>query len=82
MASLDLLNAVQSLLIQFANENTIDLSRDFPKVEDFKMFVVGLTIHIMVKDLGFDPDKAYDVVFGDGHFQKLADELYSKLTAA
>jgi len=48
-----LLNEVQKLLINFANENNISLHAEFGTVEKFKQFVIAFTIKPLKNALKF-----------------------------
>jgi hypothetical protein len=72
-----LLNEVQKLLINFANENNISLHAEFGTVEKFKQFVIAFTIKSLT-DIGVEIAKAYDIVMGDGAYNRLADEVWTK----
>ncbi len=72
-----LLNEVQKLLINFANENNISLQSEFGTVEKFKQFVIAFTIKSLT-DGGVEISKAYDIVMGDGAYSRLANEVWAK----
>ncbi len=82
MASgINLLNQVQRKIIDFANENNIDLRTQFKTVEKFKEFVIAFTIKSLV-DIGMEINKAYDLVMGDGKYEELANSVWQTLSAA
>jgi hypothetical protein len=74
--SLELLNGIQKMLIEFANANQIDLSKEFASVEEFKKFVVALAFDQMVK-LNVPVKDAFDMVLGDGEYDKLAEKVWA-----
>lgn len=75
------INAVRSLIIDFANQNGIDLSSEFKTAEDFKLFVISFCIKTLVS-FGYSTNQAYDVVHGDGAYQQMADSVWDSLKAA
>jgi len=77
----ELLNAIQNMLINFANENAISLADEFGTREKFSQFVFSFTIKSLVDICGLDTKAAYDFVMGDGAFAKLADECWQQLNA-
>ena len=74
--SLELLNGIQKLLLDFANANQIDLRKEFGSVEEFKKFVIAVAFDEMVK-LGVPVKDAFDMVLGEGEFDKLAEKLFA-----
>lgn len=76
--SLELVNAAQKFIIASANEGGINLRDEFETVEDFKKFVIAMTIKTLV-DGGYEVAKAFDLVVGDGAFERLADEVWNNL---
>ena len=76
----ELLNAVQAMLIDFANSNNINLRDEFKSVDQFKQFVIALTVKTLT-DSGIELSKAYDIVFGDGSFEKLANDVWETINA-
>jgi hypothetical protein len=68
--NVQLLNAVQRLLIDCANRNDINLAAEFDGPADFKRFVVGYTYRAL-RDSGMDPENAFDEIFGDGSYMVL-----------
>ncbi len=78
--SLDLLNAAQKFMIDFANKKGINLQDDFKTVDDFKTFVIGYTFKTL-RDIGIETDEAFDLVFGDGAYDKLADDVWNAANA-
>lgn len=73
--SLDLLNKVQRLMIDFANSEGINLQDEFKTVDQFKDFVIAFTF-TSLRNMGIETDKAFDIVFGDGAFDKLAEQVW------
>lgn len=72
-----LLNGIQSLMIDFANKNNINLCDEFGTVENFKKFVVAFAIKTLVEK-GMEIASAYDVVMGDGAYETLVNEVWSR----
>lgn len=75
MDSTELLNKVQRKIIDFANSEGISLQGEFGSVDNFKKFVVAFTIKSLV-DAGTEIDKAYDMVFGSGAYNTLAETVW------
>ena len=73
--SLELLNRVQSLLVDFANENQIDLRAEFGTVDRFKQFVFALTFKTLT-DLGLPADAAFDLTAGAGAYDALVEKTW------
>ena len=74
-----LLNLVQAKVIEFCNRARINLA-DHVSVEQFKCFIVALTVQ-MLQQAGHTLEDAYNIVFGDDAFQKLADDVWETLRA-
>jgi len=74
--SLELLNNVQSLLVEFANKEGINLQADFGTVEEFKKFVISLTFK-MLTDIGVEVKDAYDMVFGEGRYETMVNQIWN-----
>lgn len=72
----DLLNKVQSLLINFANESGISLKSEFGTIDAFKQFVIAFTFK-MLTNLGIETEKAFDLVFGSGEYNALAESVWN-----
>lgn len=75
---LDILNKIQRLLIDFANEQGIILQDEFGSVDKFKKFVIGFTIRSLT-ELGADIKDAFDFVMGDNAYQKMAETIWNDL---
>ena len=73
---MNILNKVQSLMIEFANKNGTNLATEFGTIENFKRFVIGFTLKTLV-DAGVETSKAYDMVFGQGSYEKLANDVWA-----
>lgn len=73
----ELLNEVQKMLIDFANKNSISLHDEFETVEKFKQFVITFTIRSLT-EIGIELSHAYDMVMGDGAYNRLADAVWAK----
>lgn len=71
----ELLNKLQSLIIDFANERGINLQAEFGTVEAFKRFVIGLAFKILV-DAGIGTQAAFDFIFGSGEYDRLAASVW------
>jgi len=74
--STELLNKVQTFMIDFANSKNIRLDREFDSVEQFKQFVIAFTFKTL-REIGIETDTAFDIVFGDGAYAKLAEEVWA-----
>jgi hypothetical protein len=74
MSNTDLLNGIQSIIIDFANREGINLADEFATVQDFKQFVIALTFK-QLTDMGIEVEKAFDMTLGDGQFQAMFDRL-------
>lgn len=80
MNNFEMLNKVQNFLIEFANKNGINLHTQFKSVEEFKMFVVAITIKTLV-DAGVEMQKAFDATLGSGEYDKLANKVWEMANA-
>jgi hypothetical protein len=76
ISHLELLNEVQSMIIDQANKAGIKLSDSFATVEDFKQFVIAFAFRGM-RDAGADVPTAFDSVLGHGEY----DALFDRVTA-
>lgn len=74
-----LLNLVQSKVIEFCNRERINLA-DHGTIEQFKCFIVALTVQLL-QQAGHTMEDAYNIVFGDDAFRKLADDLWETFQA-
>jgi hypothetical protein len=72
MSNTDLLNGIQSIIIDFANREGINLADEFATVQDFKQFVIARTFKQLT---GIEVEKAFDMTLGDGQFQAMFDRL-------
>jgi hypothetical protein len=78
----ELLNAAKDQIIKIANSNSMNLKDEFGTPENFKNFVVSLTIK-MVMDIGkISIQEAFDLVMGGGSFQKMSDDIWTQLNNA
>lgn len=77
MTGTKLLNAIQAKLIEFANDNAISLHDEFGTVAKFKEFVIAFTFKMLI-EVGCTTEKAFDIVFGDGSYNKLAEDVWAK----
>ena len=76
----DLLNRVQRLLIDFANQNSISLDAQFGTVDRFKEFVIAFTFRVLT-DAGMSTEAAFDAIFGGGAYEDLAERTWHTLQA-
>ena len=76
-ANIELLNQVQSMVIDFANRNGISLQDQFGSVEAFKKFVVGMTLKQLV-EAGASVSVAYDAVFGDNSYEDMFERTWAE----
>jgi hypothetical protein len=74
--SLELLNGVKDLLVQFASENNINLRDEFETVDEFKKFTIALTFKQLVA-LGVEVKDAYDMVLGAGQYDELVEKVWN-----
>lgn len=74
---LDLLNKVQRFVIDYSNTHGIQLA-SLGTVQQFKQFIVALTIQTLT-DNGHTMEQAFDIVFGDGSFHKLAEDVWETI---
>jgi hypothetical protein len=75
-ASTNILNAVSANIIDFANNAGIDLRNEFSSKDEFKNFVIGMAFKILVEHAGMAVDKAYDLVFGEGSYDSLVEQVW------
>ena len=78
---LAMLNGVQTLLISEANANGINLADNFATVEDFKKFVITMSIRALV-DAGQEFRTAFEMVLGEGSYETMAHSVYDQINAA
>lgn len=78
--SLQLLNEMNKMLVNTANEKGICLKTEFGTVENFKKFVIAFTFKQLV-DLGYEVKDAFDIVIGDGEYDKLVKRTWTALKA-
>jgi hypothetical protein len=78
--NIELLNKVQSHLIEQATAAGILLSDEFSTTEEFKRFVIGAAFKGL-RDAGASVQVAYDAVIGEGAYENLAGDVYDKHTA-
>ncbi len=81
MASNDYLNAVKSVIIDFANNNNIDLMAEFGSVANFKNWVISFAIKYAI-DNGFDATTAIDMVLGNGTTDQIVSDIITARQAA
>ena len=65
---LDLLNKVQSMFIEHANANGINLAEKFATVQEFKDFIVGVAFKGLC-DAGADVATAFNATVGEGQYE-------------
>lgn len=75
--NLELLNKIQVMLIEFANKNGISLQAEFGTVEKFKQFVMAFTVKAIVDICGMAVNQAWDIVFGSGSYEQLAESVWN-----
>ena len=76
----DILNQVQSKLVEFANNQGISLQAEFGTVDEFKRFVIAFTFKA-ITDLGIEPAKAYDLIFGNGEYAALVERTWNQFNS-
>jgi hypothetical protein len=67
---IELLNKVQSMFIEHANANGINLAEKFATVQEFKDFIVALAFKGLC-DAGADVATAFDATVGEGQYEAL-----------
>ena len=72
----EVLNKVQRLLIDFANEKGISLHDSFKTVDEFKQFVIALCIKTLV-DAGISVQNAMNFIMGDGTYEEIAEKTWN-----
>jgi hypothetical protein len=78
---LQLLNKVQEMLIDFANRKGINLADDFATVQEFKDFVIALTFKLLTEN-GVSTAAAFDMIAGDGAYERSVENLWNHFNAA
>lgn len=76
MNGTELLNKVQAFMVDFANQKGINLKTEFGTVEAFKKFVIAFTFKTLI-DIGLETKAAYDLVFGSGEYEALAERVWA-----
>ena len=74
--SIEILNACQKFIVNYANDNGIVLAVSFASVEDFKKFVFALTFKTLI-DTGMATDEAYDMLMGNGAYEEMAAKVWA-----
>ena len=77
-----LLNAINTMLVDFANEKGIVLADEFGTRDNFAKFVISFTIKQLMQACKMDVTEAYDIVMGDGAFTKLANDVWQSAQTA
>ena len=77
-----LLNTVKDAIIAHANANGIRLADSFKTADDFRRFVVALTVCTLMEARQMPINAAYDMAMGDGEYARLADAVWAQLTEA
>ena len=72
----DVLNKVQRLLIDFANEKGISLQDEFKTVDEFKKFVIAFCVKQLV-DAGFTVQNAMNFILGDGTYEAILEKAWN-----
>ena len=75
--SRQLLSKATKFLVNQANAEGLNLQEMFGTVERFQQFVISLTLKTLI-DAGIEVEKAYDIVLGEGNFQRLTDEVWAQ----
>lgn len=75
MTGIEILNKFQAIVIDIAKKNGVSLQEEFGTVEKFKGFVIALTLKSLL-DEGMAMNKAYDLVFGCGEYNKMAGKVW------
>lgn len=70
------LNAIKDLFVQFANDNNIDLKKEFGTPDAFKQFVIAFTFRTLTEN-GLTTEEAYNTIFGDDAYEALFADLYT-----
>lgn len=78
--NLEVLNAVKSLLVKFANERGISLAQEFKTQDDFKRFVIALCVKTLT-DNGMSVKNALDFIMGDGTYDEIVEQVWAECNA-
>ena len=74
-ANIELLNKVNSYLVDQATANGVDLQTEFGTVDNWKKFVMSLTFKTL-RELNVATDVAFDLVFGNGQYEDLVNSVW------
>ena len=75
----NILNAIQTKVIEVCNADGINLADTFETVEDFKTWLLSFTIKMVMDVTGFTVKESMDIVCGDGSYNKLAETVWDSL---
>lgn len=78
-ANLNMLNAINQMLVKVANENGIDLAVEFGTPEKFKTFVISFSIKSVMDIAKVNLVAAYDMVMGTGAYEQMANQVWEQL---
>ena len=74
-----LLQSVKQSIIESANKNGTLLSDEFASPEEFSLFVTSMTIQMVMQTIGCSIDKAYEIVFGEGSWENMTQQVQDAL---
>lgn len=74
------LNEIQRLIINFANEKGILLQAEFGTPEKFKQFVIAFAFKILT-DNGMSVKNAMDFLMGDGTYDQISTAVWNAAQA-
>lgn len=74
--SLQLLNAVREYIVNYANENGVNLKKEFGTREAFQKFVIALTITTLI-EAGLGLEEAFDLAMGEGRYGELVEKIWT-----
>ena len=80
--NIELLNAAKDFIINQANEEGVLLADIFGTPEDFRQAVISIVITTVMDIMSVEMPEAYDIVMGDGSYQKLLDMCWAELNPA
>ena len=74
---LQILNAIQTKIVEDCNERGINLNKEFESVDAFKNWVISFTIKSVQDVTGFSFQESFDLVMGSGKFEQLAKSIWT-----
>ena len=77
-----LVNSVKNMIIDWANNEGVNLADHFESRDDFAKWIISFTIKSVMDILSIELQAAYDIVMGDGSFNALADSVWNQLQAS